>query len=157
MTELDQGLLGDSSEPTFADEPPAAHDVEPSVNEPEGDETDPPPGPYFANVYEFVHEFLVKLYAKTVREGQSGFRWCAQWYFHTEAVARLEALWKAFEALRLDPGTGASTWWRDHADPCMAALTADTGPFTRCGPESHHAPPPLPAADPPDWLLRTET
>ncbi|MGV0111135.1 DUF4913 domain-containing protein [Arthrobacter sp. CP30] len=32
------------------------------------------------------------------------------------AVSRLNALWRAWETLRLDPGTGMSDWWRIHAD-----------------------------------------
>jgi hypothetical protein len=75
-------------------------------------------------VYAFVAGFLADIYAHEVSEQQTSWRWCSHWFHHTEAVARLEACWKAFEVLRQDPGTGASVWFRDHADPCMTALTA---------------------------------
>lgn len=90
---------------------------------------DDPPAPQnlFGNVYEFV-EFIAALYAHEVSDQQTHWRWCSHWFHHTEAVARLEACWKAFEVLRLDPGTGASVWFRDHADPCMTALTNPGGP-----------------------------
>ena len=85
----------------------------------------------YADVHQFV-EFLAQLYAREVSDQRTGFRWCARWHHHAEAVARLEACWKAFEVLRLDPGTGASVWFRDHLDPCMTALTHAEGPFARC-------------------------
>ncbi|MGQ0632485.1 MAG: DUF4913 domain-containing protein [Sporichthyaceae bacterium] len=112
-------------------------------------------GPHFATVYAFVAEFLVKVYPRQVREQDTAFKWCARWYLHPGALSRLEALWKAFEALRTDPGVGASIWWRDHADPVMAALTDPDGPFSRCGPGKHQAAPPLPVEDPPAWLVMT--
>ncbi|MBA3489034.1 MAG: DUF4913 domain-containing protein, partial [Longispora sp.] len=39
-------------------------------------------------------------------------RWCPTWWDHPEAVARLTALWRAWEALQPDPGSGMSSWWR---------------------------------------------
>jgi len=69
---------------------------------------------HFPNVYAFVQDFLVKVHARPVR-AQLSWHWCSQWWDHPEAVSRLEALWKAFELLRRDPGTGAATWWRDYA------------------------------------------
>jgi len=70
-----------------------------------------------------------------------------------EAVARLEALWKAFEHLSHDPTLGAAIWWRDYTDPTMTALTAPDGPFSECGPDAHVTPPPLDVVRP-DWLAR---
>jgi len=59
--------------------------------------------------------------------------WCSRWWEHAEAISRLEALWESWEKLRLEPGTGMATWWRDYADPHMAVLTdRNTGPFTKC-------------------------
>lgn len=106
---------------------------------------------HYADVYEFVNQFLVVIYARRVSHQTSHFRWCPHWYEHPEAVARLEGLWKAFEHLRHDPHLGASTWWRDHADPTMTALTDPTGPFSACSPTSHAPPPPLPVGRP-AWL-----
>ena len=62
-------------------------------------------------------------------------RWCAKWWLHAEAVSRIEAIWRAWEALRLDGTLGPSVWWRDHADYHLAVLTAADGPFARCSHE----------------------
>jgi hypothetical protein len=110
---------------------------------------------HYADVYEFVHEFLVHIYARRVSRQNTRFRWCPQWYLHPEAVARLDALWKAFEHLRQDPTLGPATWWRDHTDPTMTALTAPDGPFTECGVDAHAVLPSLPI-ERPDWLTSRE-
>ena len=49
--------------------------------------------------------------------------WCPEWWRHAEAPSRLEALWRAWEHLRLDPATGMSVWFRDHADHHMAGCS----------------------------------
>ena len=59
--------------------------------------------------------------------------WCASWWAHPAAVLRLSALWRAWEALRLEPATGMSNWWTLHFDPHMRVLLdADRGPFASC-------------------------
>jgi len=60
--------------------------------------------------------------------------WCPTWWLHEEAVARLHALWLAWQELtpRSAGLTGPSLWHRDHLDPCMAALRAPDGPFVSC-------------------------
>ncbi len=108
-------------------------------------------GTHYADVYKFVHEFVVHIYARRVSRQNTRFRWCPQWYLHPEAVARLDALWKAFEHLRQDPTLGPSVWWRDHTDPTMQALTAPDGPFAECAEGSHSVPSSLPI-ERPDWL-----
>ena len=110
------------------------------------------PEPHFSNVYVFVEDFLSKVYARPVR-AQASWRWCPQWWAHPEAVSRLEALWQAFEALRLDPGLGPATWWRDYADPTMGALSDPAGTFAACSDKGHQVPPDLPVERPADWLL----
>jgi len=133
------------------------------------DDFDPPPSPtaaedaddaadagtHYADVYAFVHDFLIHIYARRVSRQNTRFRWCPQWYLHPEAVSRLEALWKAFEHLRHDPTLGPATWWRDYTDPTMLALTASDGPFAECGVEQHQTPPALPV-ERPSWLTSTE-
>lgn len=109
-------------------------------------------GTHYADVYEFVHEFLIHIYARRVSRQNSRFRWCAQWYLHPEAVSRLEALWKAFEHLRQDPTLGPATWWRDYTDPTMLALTASDGTFAECSADTHAIPPSLPV-ERPSWLV----
>ncbi|WP_380169640.1 DUF4913 domain-containing protein [Jannaschia sp. R86511] len=94
--------------------------------------------PYFPNVDVFVHEFLAPTYRRSL-EGNHRV-WCAEWWRHAEAINRLESLWRAWEHLRLDPATGMSIWWRDHADHHMPALLAPDGPFKGCGSDRGHQP-----------------
>lgn len=111
------------------------------------------PANYFPTVYAFVVEFLAPTFAHNVSEQDTSWRWCSRWFHHVEAMARLEACWKAWEVLRLDPGTGASLWFRDQADPCMNALTAQEGPIARCFDTTHKLPRELPNAPLPAGLL----
>ncbi|MEV8503968.1 DUF4913 domain-containing protein [Actinoplanes sp. NPDC051475] len=92
----------------------------------------------------WVHDVLVPVY---VREVTSGSPWCTQWWRHPEAIARLHALFLAWQAL-----TGArsdlheaATWHRDHAGPAMETLRDPTGPFAGCKPDRHREkmPPPV--------------
>lgn len=64
-----------------------------------------------------------------------------------EAVSRLEALWRAWEALRLDPATGMNVWWRDYADH-MAILLSPDGRFAKAA-SSNQPGDPLPCKKPP--------
>ncbi|WP_019146620.1 DUF4913 domain-containing protein [Aeromicrobium massiliense] len=134
-TDLNGGLFG--ADPETVDAAPV--DETPAV----GDNA----GLHYADVFEFVGDFLAVVYARKIG-GNSGFRWCARWHHHPEAVARLTALWEAFETLRTEPGTAMSTWWNDHADPTMATLTAGDGPFRECTPQQHETLPPLPSISP---------
>jgi hypothetical protein len=84
----------------------------------------------FPDVDAFVRGFLAPVYRREVSpRGES--RWDPEWWRHPEAVARLEALHLAWEALRLEGATGMSVWWRDHADYHLAVLMGPTGPFAR--------------------------
>ncbi len=96
------------------------------------------PEPYFPNVDVFVREFLAPTYRRSL-EGSHRV-WCAEWWRHAEAINRLESLWRAWEHLRLDPATGMSIWWRDHADHHMPALLSPDGPFKGCGSNRGHQP-----------------
>jgi hypothetical protein len=141
---LDDGLVDDELEVILEIEPDRDDDSD-------GGDEEKPKENYYPNVYAFV-DFLAQMFAHDL-EGQTEWRWCPDWFAHTEAIARLESCWKAFEVLRLDPGTGSSVWFRDHADPCMAALTNPTGPFARCSPEKGHRPQPwLPVNQPPAFM-----
>ncbi|WP_216897328.1 DUF4913 domain-containing protein, partial [Nocardia alni] len=90
-----------------------------------------PPEAVFADVVDFVENRLVYVYRRV--PDTANRRWCPQWWKHDEAVLRLYALWRAYEALRRDDtGTGLSTWWLHHADPHMSRLMAVDGPFELC-------------------------
>ena len=90
------------------------------------------------------------------REIKRTFEGCPSWWDHPEAVQRIEALWRAWESLRLDGGTGMNTWWVDHADPQLAQLcNPDIGPFGHCHTTHGRDIAPLLALNPPDdWPLR---
>lgn len=110
-------------------------------------------GPYYRNCYRFFAEFLAPTYRRRVVDSQS-FHWCPQWQKHAEARNRIEALWRSWEHLRLDPTTGLSVWWKDHADHHMAYLFSPDGPFRDCSPTKGHKPlPPLPFDEIPPILF----
>jgi len=110
----------------------------------------PRPSPVYPNVEAFVVGFLAPTIARKLVAGGRGLTWCPQWWMHAEAIARLMALWEAWEALRLDGGTAMGTWWRDHCGPQLGVLRIqgihpDHGPddtgapslgTTRSGPDS---------------------
>lgn len=138
MTEI----LDDEAE--LADDDEAAEEEHQAA-----DET---PQNVYSTVAAFVAGYLSRIYAHHGLDRQTSWHWCPEWWKHPEAVARLEACWRAWEKLRRDPGTGPGVWFRDHADPCMTALTADGGTLSRCT-TGHLAPPALPIVEPPPGLF----
>jgi hypothetical protein len=107
---------------------------------------------YYPDVLAFVTHQLAPMYRRSLT-GQTT-TWCPEWWRHAEAIARLEALWRAWEYLRLDPATGMSVWFRDHADYHMAVLLSADGPFKGCKPDVHaERLPALPLTAPPEGLF----
>ena len=104
---------------------------------------------------QWVTEVLAATYCRRVT-GQ--FRWCAQWWRHAEAIVRLEALWRSWEALRVDPLLGMATWHRDYLDSQLPVLTGPTGPFADCQPDRHFEPeqPELPLMPAPEGWWTTD-
>lgn len=102
---------------------PAEPEPEPAADE---EDEERPPELVYGSVDEFVREYLRHVYRRATSEQRV---WAARWWEYDEAVIRLEALWRAWEHLRLDPSTGMSVWWRDHADHHMAVLMDPEGPF----------------------------
>ena len=111
-----------------------------------------PAGPVavFGSLEAFVGGYLLPLYRRGL--SGSGTTWCAQWWRHPEAWVRLEALWRSWEYLRLDPRMGMSVWLRDHADYHMTVLLSGDGPFRGCKPDEHSRRPltPLPSTPIPE-------
>lgn len=95
--------------------------------EPDDDE----PSLYYGSLDEFVREYLVKNYRRRVDGSRTV--WAADWWNYPEATIRLDALWRAWEHLRLDPSTGMSVWLRDHAEHHMSVLLDPSGPFAAAG------------------------
>lgn len=102
----------------------------------------------FDSLEGWVRGYLLAMYRRAV--SGTATTWCPEWWRHPEAVLRLEALWRAWEYLRLEPTTGLSVWFRDHCDQQMAQLLSADGPFRGCKPAGHRrALEPLPSIVPP--------
>jgi hypothetical protein len=54
-----------------------------------------PPELVYGSAEEFLHEQLLPTYVRDV-DGRAA-KWCIEWYFHPEALSRVEALWRAWE------------------------------------------------------------
>lgn len=78
----------------------------------------------FGSAEEFLHEQLLPTYVRDVDD--RGAKWCMEWYFHAEAVSRVEELWRPWEHLRLD----------HH----MRVLLDARGPFYNCDKSGHRGP-----------------
>ena len=112
-----------------------------------------PPPLYYGSVDEFVREVIVPVFGRDVGEkGRAELRWSARWWESSEAIMRLEALWRSWEHLRLDPATGMSVWLRDHLDHHLGALMSPIGPFA-ASTDTARAGDPLPYTAPPPALF----
>lgn len=112
---------------------------------------DAPPPLYYGSVDEFVRDFLVPVFSRQVGD-RAARRWSAEWWRNPEAIVRLEALWRSWEHLRLDPATGMSVWLRDHADHHLGILWDTDGPFAKST-DSARPGEPLPYSPPPEGLF----
>lgn len=120
----------------------------------DGDQEGEDTAPYFGSLDEFVREMIVPVFRRRVGE-RDGRHWAADWWNYHEAVLRLDALWHAWEHLRLDPTTGMSVWLRDHLDHHLPILMSEAGPFGRSKDHNDHGEP-LPYAAPPAGLYSDE-
>lgn len=112
-----------------------------------------PPALFYGSVDEFVRELVVPIFSRNVnREGRAELRWAARWWEYPEAIVRLEAMWRSWEHLRLDPATGVSAWLRDHADHHLGVLMSPTGPFARSEDQARPGEP-LPYEAPPEGMF----
>ena len=85
----------------------------------------------------WVENNITTLIAHKVPTTDGAPRWCAQWWDHAEAIARLEAARQAWMGLSTAGGTGLVTYF-DYLDRVvLGVLTSDTGPFARCSPRAH--------------------
>lgn len=110
---------------------------------------------HFAAVDQWVTGWLLPMWTRDLHG--DAVTWCPQWWRHPEAVARLTALWLSWEHLRLDPATGMSSWWRDHADHHLAVLLSSAAVFKGCSPKAHtdYPVPQLPSDPTPEGLFDT--
>ena len=100
----------------------------------DGQET---PDPMYLAVEDWVVDYFLPMFRRTLG---GEFRWCAQWWRHGEAISRLSSLWHSWEALRLRPGTGIATWYRDYLDHQLPILMGGRGPFYQCSETAHREP-----------------
>lgn len=100
--------------------------------------------PAYASVEKWVAEHFAPMYGRPLG---GEYRWCARWQEHAEALSRLEALWRSWETLRLDPAMGMAAWYRDHLDHHLPLLLGNRGPFSRCSPDRHEIVKPLPCCN----------
>lgn len=84
-----------------------------------------------AALSDWVNYLFLPIYGREISTNRP---WCAQWHEHPEAVARLHALWLAWQQFTdTEAGlSGPSTWHRDHMDQMLAHLRAPDGPFAAC-------------------------
>lgn len=83
-----------------------------------------------AALTKWLDDLLLPVYGREVTTSRP---WCQRWQDHPEAVARLHALWLAWQQLTDVGGlTGPSTWHRDHLDPTLLQLRTPDGPFGAC-------------------------
>ena len=132
----------------------AVEDVDTSPAQLENTTTPADPQLYYGSVAQFVQEFLCMVYRRRI-DGRHRV-WAARWWEYDEAVVRLEALWRAWEHLRMDAATGISLWLRDHADYHMAILFDPDGPFATAADSDENRNKrgePLPCATPPPGLF----
>ena len=106
--------------------------------------------PLYPDVETWVRDYLAPIIA---RPQTHSVAWCPEWWRHAEAIARLEALWRAWEYLRLDGTTGPSVWWRDHLEPHLTVLCdVERSPFADCHNGHKDTLEPLPVEPaPPGW------
>jgi Domain of unknown function (DUF4913) len=102
-------------------------------------------------VYIALEDWLTDYFLPTFRRTLGGeYRWCHQWWQHSEAISRLTALWHSWEVLRLQPGTGIANWYRDHLDHQLPILMGARGPFCQCSETAHREPREAAAAPAPE-------
>ncbi|MGV9428000.1 DUF4913 domain-containing protein [Streptomyces sp. NPDC003656] len=84
-----------------------------------------------AALSDWVNYLFLPVYGREISTTRP---WCAQWHEHPEAVARLHALWLAWQQFTdVEAGlSGPSAWHRDHLDQTLVHLRAPDGPFAAC-------------------------
>jgi hypothetical protein len=93
--------------------------------------------PVYPALHDWVNDYYLRVFPRPTAGEQ---RWCAQWDDHPEAVTRLEALWRSWETLRLDPNLGIATWLTTYQDPIGRELTSRNGTFAGCAATRHSFP-----------------
>ena len=111
--------------------------------------------PAFSNVVDFVEQYLVPVtQVQLSAQSGSGALWDPRWWRHTGVVARLTALWQAWEGLRIaDDPQAMSSWWLHHYDPHMRVLMGESGPMSGAPDDAWAGHPTLPTQPAPAELF----
>ncbi|WP_159796681.1 DUF4913 domain-containing protein [Puerhibacterium puerhi] len=113
---------------------------------------DPTPRTYYANVAEWVEQWLLPHWKRNPKQG----KWDPRWWEYAEVIARLEALWQSWEFLRHEGMTGMTVFFRDYLGPEMREITAPDGPFWKLSDvQERELPQQWPAEAPPAGLFRS--
>jgi hypothetical protein len=146
MAEVRQhGVILDrlGSEPTTVPTAPQPADDAPAAETAAADQAEGPTSVFIlalggeahavelAALSDWVNYLFLPVYGREISTTRP---WCDQWHEHPEAVARLHALWLAWQQLTdAEAGlSGPSTWHRDHLDQALVHLRAPDGPFAAC-------------------------
>ncbi len=97
------------------------------------------PPPLFDSLEDWYQQVLAVTVQRRLEAAQEGtLTWCPHWWEHPEGIARLEALWRAWEVCRFLDGEAPARWWWQHHDPIFAVLShPKLGPFADCKPDKH--------------------
>lgn len=110
--------------------------------------------PLCADVETWVEHVYAVVYVRKINQTQ---RWCGQWWAHAEAIVRLSALWRTWEAARAASTDAAmGDWLRTYFDAINPVLLADDGPFASCTADRHSEQRPLPLTAPPAGFWNTD-
>jgi hypothetical protein len=112
-------------------------DNSPAADTPADADSAEAPEPVYTAVEDWVIDYFLPMFRRTLG---GEYRWCGQWWEHGEAISRLTSLWHAWEVLRLQPGTGIASWYRDHLDHQLPILMGARGPFYQCSETAHREP-----------------
>ena len=90
--------------------------------------------PAYETLDSWVEEYFTVVFSRPIG---GEIRWCPQWREHPEAVTRLEALWRSWETLRLEPNLGMASWLTGCLDPQQPIFLGRSGPFAQCSVDRH--------------------
>ncbi|WP_206499182.1 DUF4913 domain-containing protein [Rhodococcus sp. KRD175] len=97
-------------------------------------DAEPEVEPAYESVEDWVQHYLARVIQRRISDRPGhGLTWDARWWRHGEAVARLTALWWAWESARrsVEDRSAMSGWWVDHCEPHLRMLLDGvTGPMS---------------------------
>ena len=109
----------------------------PTIEQPAGTAPAPAPEqhpPLYPDLETWVTGYFAPMFLHRI-PGNPRARWCARWWDHAEAIARLTLLWNGWEGARWEPAAKAG-WWLD-LDHHLPLLLDLDGPFRNCRHSEH--------------------